>query len=307
MLEKLELRKFQLHKKLNIEFSPTVTTIIGRSYSGKSAIIRGLVWPMRNTPSGTSIINWDKENQKAISRLYFDNGNKLARLRSNSENKYILNGKSFTAFRDTVPKEIADLINISDINIQRQITMPFWFNETAGEVSRQLNKIVNLDVIDRTLSNIESKHKLTKQEIEITKKRLEAAREQKNNLSYIIQMDEDLQKLEGLDRKHQKIIERIEQLQSLIERIKILKEQASVKIPSIMPLKKIKEKWDDVCKKVNRLESLIKTAEEKEEELCQRKNTLNQLRTTFSNMVDSMHSVCPLLGGNCPRGLKKTS
>jgi DNA repair exonuclease SbcCD ATPase subunit len=304
MLEKLQLKGFRLHKELEIEFSSTITTIIGRSFSGKSTIIRGLIWPMKNEPSGTSMINWDFE--KAISRLFFDE-NKVTRIRSKSTNLYKLNNQKFVAFGNDVPSEIAKLLNISDINFQRQITMPFWFNETAGEVSRQLNKIVNLDVIDKTLSNIESKRRETKQYIELTKKRLQTVRETKEQFAYVLEMDEDLQKIEQLQQRQQKIIEQEERLSELIEKAELLKEITLKKIPDLNPLEILKEKYDKIHSKIIRLKNAIQTIVEKENNLCQTENSLKQSKELFKSVVEQMQNICPLLGGICPRGLKETS
>lgn len=197
-IKKIQIRNFRTHKKLNITFSPHVNSIIGRNASGKSTIIRALKWVVMNKPTGDSIINWDAE--KSAVRLTFSEDT-ITRTRSKSANTYHLNKKLFKAFGNNVPEEIEKLLGLSNINFQGQHDAPFWFCETAGEVSRQLNAIVNLEVIDKTLSNIDSDLRESKLTTKITKERLDKAKAQKKELAYAKHMDSDLLIIENLQNQ----------------------------------------------------------------------------------------------------------
>lgn len=204
MIEKIQIRNFGANEELNIDFSPQVTTIAGRSYIGKSWLLRALRWVVLNKPSGDSFINWDSDKSKV--KLVVDD-KRIVRTRSKSLNTYKLSGKeeSYVAFGNDVPKDIMEILNFSEINFQKQHTAPFWFCETAGEVSRQLNSIVNLDLIDSTLANIASEMRKSKAVIEITEEALDKAVQQKKELIFIEDLNEDLIDVEGMQKRYGEI------------------------------------------------------------------------------------------------------
>ncbi len=215
MIERLQIRNFRAHERLNIIFSPLVNCIIGRNAVGKSTIIRAIRWVVRNKPPGDSVINWDAD--KASVRLTIDE-NKITRTRGKGTNTYRLNkNKPYKAFRSDIPTDIEKVMNLSDINFQGQHEAPFWFCKTAGEVSRQLNAIVNLEVIDTTLSNITSALNETQTIIKITKDRLGVATTKQDSLAYIEQMNEDLGRVEILQKQHQEKTTEWSLLQEILE------------------------------------------------------------------------------------------
>jgi len=181
-----------------VEFGPYVTTITGKSFIGKSWILRALRWAALNKPAGDSYINWDAK--RAGVRLVVDN-RKIVRARGPSTNNYKLDKQFYEAFGNDVPASITRALNLSDINFQGVNTLgqhepPFWFCETAGEVSRQLNSIVNLRVIDSTLSNIASEIRKTRITIEVTQEKLSTVIELRKKLAYVRDLDEDLKIVE---------------------------------------------------------------------------------------------------------------
>ena len=151
-MKKLRIKNFQIHKDLEIEFGP-ITTIVGASDSGKSAILRALRWVAMNEPKGTGFI---REGAKEASVTLILGGREIQRQRSASNNSYGMDGVEFKAFGNDVPEDIARVLNVSELNFQGQHDAPLWFTESAGEVSRRLNYIVDLSQIDSTLSAIDS-------------------------------------------------------------------------------------------------------------------------------------------------------
>jgi len=195
MLEKIEIRNFGNHTKQDIEFGSGVTTIVGSNFAGKSTIIRALRWVVLNRPAGDQFINWEAD--KASVRLSFDDS-RITRKRGKGDNTYRYNKMDYAAFGNDVPPLIRDTLNISDINFQNQHAAPFWFCETAGEVSRQLNTIVNLEVIDTTLSNVASELRKARAVVEITQERLDKAVVRKKELAYVDDMNQDLVVMEDV-------------------------------------------------------------------------------------------------------------
>jgi DNA repair exonuclease SbcCD ATPase subunit len=216
MLEKLHITNFRMHQEQEIEFAPDITTIIGSSASGKSTLLKSIIWILQNRPAGDSVINWDAE--KAVGRLTID-GNLIKRIKGKNTNLYKLNKKKFVAFgKGEVPSEIEKLLNISDINIQTQFEPHFWFSKTAGEVSRQLNQIVNMDVIDSTMANIASEVRRTSSEIDVIQERLTTIKKQRTELLYAKEMDERLKIVENKYNLYQKYALEAFEINELVQR-----------------------------------------------------------------------------------------
>ena len=197
MISKVQIKNFRQHKKLELEFGPGVTTIIGESTVGKSNMMRSIFWTALNKPSGDKMINWDDDSDSAIVRVTVD-GKKAIRKKGKIGNIYKLSGKEYEAFGTGVPPAISELFNLSETNFQNQFKYHFWFDLTAGEVSRALNKIVNLDIIDLTLKNITSLIASDKSEIKVYEKQLKASEEKVEELSYVDDMDKDFKAIESL-------------------------------------------------------------------------------------------------------------
>lgn len=202
MIKKLQIRGFGNHKKLDIDFTPGVNSIVGRNAAGKSTTIRTIKWVARNTPSGDSFINWD--SKKAVVRITTDDC-QVTRKKGGSKNEYFLGKKEFKAFGNNVPKEIETALGLTDINFQGQHDAPFWFSNTAGEVSRKLNSIVNLEVIDKTLADVISQINKNNTIIEITTEKKKKNKEQIKKLSYVKEANNSLIGLETLLLKQKQL------------------------------------------------------------------------------------------------------
>ena len=195
MISAVRLTNFQCHSDLLVELDEHVTVIIGPSDSGKSAVIRALRWAALNVPVGCMIRDGAKQ---AKVELTVD-GRKIVRSRG-SENAYSLDGKEFRAFRSDVPSDIATLLNLTDANFQSQHDPLYWFSSTAGDVSRQLNAVVNLNVIDRTLSEATREVNRCKTILENAEENLTRSVAEKDDLQWVEEADVDLKQVEGLEK-----------------------------------------------------------------------------------------------------------
>ncbi len=216
MIEELHIRNFQVHRHLDIQFDPRVTTIIGPSDSGKSAVIRALRWVCLNRPNGDAFIREGSGGVKV--RLIVD-GHKIVRRRGGSLNLYSLDKKNFKAFGNEVPPEILKLVNINEINFQKQHDAAFWFSETPGQVSRELNAIVDLSVIDSSLYNINAELRFSQGIVRADLARLKGAREDLEKFKWVPEIHEDLCRLEKVKETLDERRSRWSSLDSLLTRI----------------------------------------------------------------------------------------
>lgn len=151
MLTKLILRNFQNHKALTIDIDPLVTTVVGGSDVGKSAVIRALRWLCFNRPAGDAFI---RDGSRGTIVELEANGKTIVRSKGPGVNQYELDEQLFTAFGNDVPEDIASVLRIAQLNFQNQHDGPFWFCETPGEISRQMNSVVDLSVMDSAMTYI---------------------------------------------------------------------------------------------------------------------------------------------------------
>lgn len=286
MFNKLQIRFFRKNEKVDVELEP-ITTFRGPSGSGKSSLVGALKWLIFNSPSGKEYIHWD-HNSSAV-RLVEGN-NKITRKRSTKENYYTFNKQKFEAFKTGVPDKINDLLNISPLNFHRQHAGPFWFRETSGEVSRQLNSIVNLDLIDTTLSNLDRQKREAEAEKTYIEQRIKEAKWEREDLKYIVQIDKDLKALEELSEEHQNDVENLIELADLMQLAQQYKADASKFIPDVRPLMKLHKKHKQLKSKYDTLDNLTRNAKV----LLQQVNNWNDI------IEQDKKELTKLIGKKCP-------
>ena len=179
MIKNITVANFQSHKLTTLDLHPGVNAIVGSSNSGKTAVLRALYWLRFNRPSGVDFVShWNQaKNGNPIKPTTVDiqltDSLGIQRRRAKDFNGYIVHdprteapGKELEAVKTDVPEEIESALNMSDVNIQRQMDAPFLLSASSGEVARFFNRIIRLDLIDRVLSSAESRRRKTKQDIE---------------------------------------------------------------------------------------------------------------------------------------------
>jgi len=286
MLDKIEIRNFRNHKKIDIEFDPYVTTIVGSSFKGKSTIIRALRWIVRNKPAGLNFISWGKKQSRT--RVTIDR-KQVVRVRSKTENLYKKGKQEYRAFGNEVPASIQKLFNMSDINFQGQHDPPFWFCETAGEVSRQLNAIVNLAVIDKTFADLTSKHRTITTTIDIATSKLKTAKQQLVDLQYITDVDEDLCEIELLEkRKTQNASDRlrIDELVSLATNHRKNRNNAGELKQCGGITLEMGAEWVNITKNIKTLRILTKSADAHNQTISKRIPKINDVQSTYDTIID---------------------
>jgi len=205
MLEKLTILDFQCHERLTIKFGQ-VTTIIGPSDIGKSAIIRALRLLLCNKPSGKAFI---RDGAKFTRLKLTIDGHLIGRLRGAGKNVYRLDDQDLQGFNLAVPEPVEKLANVTEVNFQFQHDAPYWLSQPAPQVSRELNQIVDLGLIDTTMARFVASIRNRKADILVRKDYLEEHTTTLENLHWVpaaTEAAEELGKLqEKLDTKRHQI------------------------------------------------------------------------------------------------------
>jgi exonuclease SbcC len=209
VIQLLEVQNYQSHRNSVFSFCKGVNALTGSSNSGKSAGLRALNWVINSKPDGEGFISfwcWNEKGKQIAPtsvKLTLDNGTVIERVRDAERNCYIINGKQLDALNRSVPPEVAEALNFSETNLQKQFGAPFLLTDSAGEVGKFFNKIAHFDAIDRYQSAIESKRRSTNAELKLVRENLE-------------RVDEDLKKFEWIPMA-QKLLKKIEELGKINE------------------------------------------------------------------------------------------
>lgn len=228
MIKSITLKNFQSHENTSIDFSDGVNAIVGLSDSGKTAILRALRWVITNKPSGEEFRSyWGGSTSVTIE---LDNEIKVTRGRSNSDNYYALetpggldNGhQEFRAFGQDVPEEIKKIFSMSDINMADQMDAPFLLSFSPGEVAQTLNKLVNLEVIDRSISNIRKEKMEADRMVRQCEDAYTDLHVRLEGFNYLSILEEDVSVLEILTNTRTRKITSCTTLKQTIQQIKII-------------------------------------------------------------------------------------
>lgn len=197
MIREVTIRDFQRHRYLRLRLHRRVTTIVGPSDVGKSAVLRGLTWVLTNRPRGKAFVRDGAVRAKVTVMI---DRHRLSRERG-KRNHYRLDRARFTAFGNDVPAEVASIVNCSALNFQNQHDAPFWFSLAPAEVSRQLNQIVDLGAIDTTLGNLATATRKARAAREVVEDRLIEARSARKEFRSVARAHEELCRVERLERR----------------------------------------------------------------------------------------------------------
>lgn len=207
------MRRIQKHAKLTAAFGPRVTTVVGETGAGKSAFLRSLKFLLFN--------HWRKQflrhGAKTAAVELFIDGRRVKRVKGKGVNCYHLDGKKLSAVGKTgVPEEIARLLNVTPANFQNQHDALFWFSETPGAISKKLNKIVNLELIDSSLAAAGAGVRDAGRRLADAKEELKAAKEAEETTRWMDDFVAKGRRLAKAKKELDKTDEELQELKSLV-------------------------------------------------------------------------------------------
>jgi exonuclease SbcC len=250
MINQIQIKNFQSHKDTILTFSPGVNVITGSSDHGKSAIIKALRWLIWNKPSGDDFRSHWGGDTEVTAKL--EDGVVVSRIKKGSENLYKVDNLSFTAFGASVPEEVEKILNLTDINLQQQLNLPFLLTETPGNVAKHFNRVAKIDKINKTEKKINSEISqinltIGKHEDDIQKYELEL-----KELPNLEKIEIKLEKIEKMERKRNTLSKNISDLRVLIRHIDIVDSE----IIEDSKLLTFEKKIDQLIAKTNERDSI---------------------------------------------------
>jgi exonuclease SbcC len=261
MIKSIKLNDFQAHKESYLEFTSGVNSIIGKSDNGKSAVLRALNLVINNKPNGDNFIRHGEE--LCIVEAAIDN-HILKRFKGKNKNSYFLDKDEFKAFGQDVPDEIKTTLNFSELNIQYQMDSPFLLSESAGEVGKVLNRVVNLEVIDDAVSKVEKMKREVKAQIKNTDQLLTEIQADIKNYEYLDKAEEQMQTIVELYNSIVDSKDKIDDLytlvasyQTLITRFRAVFKVVKVANVSMTEIDQLQARYEQIRANGSRLNAII--------------------------------------------------
>ena len=206
MIEKLRIRNFQRHEKLDINIDTKVVAIVGPTDTGKSSVLRALRWVAMNRPMGMGFMRDGCDSVDVSVKVGGDT--QIKRDRSKSKNTYRVkhNGKvsDFKAIGSDVPLKVENALNVGPENFQGQHDPPFWFMLSSSDVAKSLNKIVDLSTIDLVASSIGKSVRKQKVEGQVWQKLVQKSFADIDRYGYVEDIADDRDTLEDLSDTSEK-------------------------------------------------------------------------------------------------------
>lgn len=256
MIEILRLRNFQAHEDLLIQLGP-ITVIKGESDRGKSSIIRAIGWVLFNDLRGDSFIRNGAEWTKVYLRV---DGKTLLRQRG-KHNLYKLDGETFKAFgAGAVPDPIKRLLNVSEVNLQTQHENPFWVMDSPGQVSKKLNDLANLEIMDRALAATSSRIRKTKSQQEVLLEEKTQIQKAIKESKWIVETDADLQTAMSLHAEYLECRSKIDAIRAIVGEFKqnvIRRKRASEIASQGLELSNIWQRYNAIDRNLTKLQNLV--------------------------------------------------
>lgn len=290
MLTKFKITNFQKHENLSLEFEQ-ITTIIGKNGAGKSSVIRALDFLFNNQPRGSSFVRHGETECEVKAKL---DDHVIRRVKTAKTNEYFLDDQKFAAFGSDVPDSIKTFVNINELNLQKQLDAALWFHLSPLEISRKLNKIVNLDMIDTCLKGVAEQLYSANQEVKFHEQAIQKEQETVEKTSWVVEAEEKIIKLKEkqslLQEKKQELRDMQELNRKIVELVQKIKKLPNIdfssvdtKIESLQEWKSEYAAMSNHSYKWNQAEIALKTAKDV---LEHQKEEMEQLSTLE----------CPLCG-----------
>jgi exonuclease SbcC len=164
MIKSLLIKNFQSHKKTVLDLSPGVNVIVGYSTTGKSAIVRAFRWLLTNRPSGLHFkSNFSTRREAVHVKLETTDGQEVEAKKKAGGMSYTASygeasaGLEFSGVGKSVPDEVTNIVNMTDLNIQTQLEPHFLITSSPGDFARAIDKITKTKVIDDAIVRITTK------------------------------------------------------------------------------------------------------------------------------------------------------
>jgi exonuclease SbcC len=243
MILSLHLVNFELHEDTLIEFVKGVNIIRGSTGQGKTSIRRALTYvafskPVQGRPndkSKDSYVTLRCSGIPAITRGR--TGGKKGKNYYKIDSKLVSGEEQdpLKAFKRTVPPEIVQMLDMSEVNIQEQFKEYYLLQSTAGQVAKTIHKLLGMDLVDKT-ARVANSAIIAQGKLLVSRKtQIENIEADIKKYAYVESLESELDDLETAIQEYEELEARHHNLTTLLERCKILQQRiAATKVPELV-------------------------------------------------------------------------
>lgn len=314
-IAKIVLNNYRSYKHQEFVFTDGLNTIIGEGGAGKSVVRKAMEFVLDNDQSGNIFSHWIMDNKGKIKKnescwveVHTTDGNVVRRERTRTENFYTINGGDPISPGKSVPDDVLKIFNMDEINIQGQFETHFLLSDSPSTVAKTFNKMVNLDVIDSTTSNIRKKVLEIKRKKEASDENIKTYEEKLKGFSFIEDMEKDITILENFEKAKNNIVNEINKLEEIknnvitlnttIEEINIIKCHEAA-VDDLLALYAFQEEQvkefnalADVSDSIRELNASIAVSSE----ITSHENKMEALLLLLENKEESVNTIKELKG-----------
>jgi DNA repair ATPase RecN len=202
VINKITIKNFRSHEDTVIELHPGVNAIIGRGQAGKTNIKRALEWVADNRPLGTKFISWWAKGDPTQVMVEVSNPEGLYMVTMtkgmDSSATYTLEGPGwrepqvFETVGTKVPDAVRRVLNLDAVNMQAQLAQPYLVTGSKGDISRAVNRVIQIEVADKWLTVLNSRDTRNRQHLKALEAVVDSQQANANRLANVPKADEFL-------------------------------------------------------------------------------------------------------------------
>ena len=172
MITQIEIDNFRTHEHTVLDFHPGVNALIGRGQAGKTNVKRSLEWVKDNRPSGKRYVSWWAEDCKVVVTVRNPDGLYTITMEKhgNVSPTYTVMAEAwdeprvFEKMGTKVPDLVKAVLNLDAVNIQEQLDLPYLVAGNTGDISRAVNRVLQLEEAELWLSDLKARGEENKQQ-----------------------------------------------------------------------------------------------------------------------------------------------
>jgi exonuclease SbcC len=222
VIDKLSLKNFRSHPDTVLELHPGVNVIVGLPNKGKTNILRAIKWLVDNRPLGARVRARGVSKATCVGMemgdveisLVLGKKGKRYEIKKKGED-----AKKYKAVGSSVPDIVTKALNLSEVNVQRQLDGPYLITESGSEVSKQLNRITRLEKVDVWIKKLNSRILSKGKTVSLLEGQVREKKERVVKLKGVKQLKRELDALLKLERRKELLDVRASRLSNLIAEI----------------------------------------------------------------------------------------
>lgn len=154
MIKSIAIKNFRTHQNTTLELSDGINIVVGFPDSGKTNIIRSLLWVLTNRPLGFRFHSDIAQDTDTSVKIDFKECQWIELSKNKKAANYTtsIDKEALKAIGQEVPDSVSSIANMSELNIQKQLDRHFLICSTPAEVAKVFNRITRLEKIDKTVS-----------------------------------------------------------------------------------------------------------------------------------------------------------